>query len=277
MNTIINFMKRNYKILLVILCLSVALFAFKIDSNKKSDPEKDKMLLELLTFVIEKGHYNPAAIDDAFSKGIYKDYIQALDPSKRFFIQSDIDEFSKYETQLDDELLNKDLTFFDLTYNRLTKRMADNQKLYKEILSVPFNYSVDETFNTDYEKAPYAQNDQELKERWRKQIKLSTLSSLVDRLKMQENKEKGIVNQEDNKNSLDILKQGEFRNVIEKVKDDKSLDSGKPKTFEELEKITRESAAKSLDEYFGFMNELDREDWFSVYVNSITALSLIHI
>jgi carboxyl-terminal processing protease len=271
MNTIINFMKRNYKILLVILCLSVTLFAFKIESKQDADPGRDKMLLELLTFVIEKGHYSPAAIDDTFSKGIYKDYIQALDPSKRFFLQSDIDEFSKFETELDDELLNKELTFFDLTYNRLKKRMAENQKVYKELLATPFDYAVDETFNTDYEKAPYAQNAEELKERWRKQIKLSALSSLVDRLKIQENKEKGIVDKDDTKKPSDIIKQGEFQNDLEKEKIDKSLESGKPKTFEELEKITRESAAKSLDEYFGFMNELDRDDWFSVYINSITA------
>ena len=271
MNTIVNFMKRNYKILLVILCLSATLFAFKIESSKDADPGRDKMLLELLTFVIEKGHYSPALIDDTFSKGIYKDYIQALDPSKRFFLQSDIDEFSKFETELDDELLNKDLTFFDLTYNRLKKRMAENQKLYKELLASPFDYGVDETFNTDYEKAPYAQNAEELKERWRKQIKLSALSSLVDRLKIQENKEKGIVDKDDTKKPSDILKQGEFQNDLEKEKIDKSLESGKPKTFEELEKITRESATKSLDEYFGFMNELDRDDWFSVYINSITA------
>ena len=98
MDTIINFMKRNYKILIVVALVSVSLFAFKMNSFKSEDPEKDKMLLELLTFVIEKGHYNPAQIDDTFSKGIYKDYIEALDPSKRFFLQSDIDEFSKYET-----------------------------------------------------------------------------------------------------------------------------------------------------------------------------------
>ena len=264
-------MKRNYKILLVILCVSAGLFAFKIESNKDADPGRDKMLLELLTFVIEKGHYSPAVIDDTFSKGVYKDYIQALDPSKRFFLQSDIDEFSKFETELDDELLNKDLTFFDLTYTRLKKRMAENQKLYKELLASPFDYGVDETFNTDYEKAPYAQNNEELKERWRKQIKLSTLSSLVDRLKIQENKEKGIIDKDDSKKPTNILKQGEFQNDLEKEKIDKSLESGKPKTFEELEKITRESASKSLDEYFVFMNELDRDDWFSVYINSITA------
>jgi carboxyl-terminal processing protease len=246
------------------------LFAFKINSTISTDPEKDKMLLELLTFVIEKGHYNPAAIDDTFSKGVYKDYIQALDPSKRFFLQSDIDEFAKYEMELDDALLNKDLTFFDLTYNRLIKRMEEGKKLYKGILSKPFDYSIDETFNTDYEKAPYAKTTEELKERWRKQIKLSTLSSLTDRLEIQENKEKGIVEKE----GVTKLNEGEKFNVnpidTEINKTDKSS-GDKPKTFEELEKITRESSMKSLDEYFGFMKDLTRDDWFSVYINSITS------
>jgi len=108
-------MKRNYKILIAVVLVSATLFAFKMNSFKSEDPEKDKMLLELLTFVIEKGHYSPAQIDDSFSKGVYKDYIEALDPSKRFFLQSDIDEFSKYELLLDDQLLNKDLSFFNLT------------------------------------------------------------------------------------------------------------------------------------------------------------------
>jgi len=269
MDTITNFMKRNYKIILAVVLLSATLFAFKINSTKSVDPEKDKMLLELLTFVIEKGHYSPATIDDTFSKGIYKDYIEALDPSKRFFLQSDIDEFSKFETQLDDQLLNKDLTFFNLTYDRLMKRMNEGKNLYKDILSTPFDYTIDETFNTDYEKAPYVKNAQELKDRWRKQIKLSTLSSLTDRLKIQENKEKGIV-EKDVKSTSEIVKPGEFVDELATSEKDKSSD-GKPKTFDELEKITRESSLKSLDEYFGFMKDLTRDDWFSVYINSITA------
>lgn len=270
MDTIINFMKRNYKILIAVVLLSVTLFAFKINSDRSDDPEKDKMLLELLTFVIEKGHYDPAKIDDTFSKGIYKDYIEALDPSKRFFLQSDIDEFSKYETLLDDQLLNKELTFFNLTYNRLMKRMLEGKGFYKDILSTPFDYSVDESFNTDYEKAPYAKNTSELKEKWRKQIKLSTLSSLTDRLKIQENKEKGIV-EKDVKNTSEELKSGESVDGLSNLDTDKSSANDKPKTFEELEKITRESSLKSLDEYFGFMEDLTRDEWFSVYVNSITS------
>ena len=86
MNTIIQFMKRHYKIIVLVLAISLGLWSFVPKTN--SDPEKDKLLLELLTYVIEKGHYSPAAIDDDFSKGVYKDYFEAIDPSKRFFLQS---------------------------------------------------------------------------------------------------------------------------------------------------------------------------------------------
>ncbi|GGE99612.1 carboxy terminal-processing peptidase [Flavobacterium limi] len=240
MNAIIKFMKRNYKILIAVLCLSVVLFAFKVNADKTVDPDpnKDKMLLEILAFVIEKGHYNPPVVDDEFSKGIFKDYIEALDPSKRFFLQSDIDEFKQYELMLDDQFINKDLTFFNLTYTRLMKRMEESKKRYKIILAQPFNYNVDETFNADYEKIPYAKNTAEINERWRMQIKLSTLSSLVTKQKLEEDKKK-------------------------------TDPSYKVKSFEALEKETRESSLKSLDESFGNIKDLDKGDWFSVYVNSI--------
>ena len=168
MKTILNFMRRNYKILLLVMALSLAFWGF-MPKAKVVDPEKDKLLIELLSFVIQRGHYDPVAIDDNFSKGLYKDYLQALDPSKRFFLQEDIVEFSKYELNLDDEIKNRDLTFFDLTYTRLMQRIKESEGYYKSILSKPFDYTIDESFNTDYEKLPYANNITELKEKWRKQ------------------------------------------------------------------------------------------------------------
>lgn len=242
MNNVIQFMKRNYKILLVIITLSVALWSF-IPKEKASDPEKDKLLIELLAFVIEKGHYNPAAIDDAFSKGVYKDYLNALDPSKRFFLQSDIDEFAKYETKIDDFIREKDLTFFDLTYACLMKRMDESKSYYKEALANPFDYQKDENFNTDYETMPYSKNVQELKERWRLQLKLSALSSLVEKQKLEE----------------------------DKLKNKEAIKKSEPKTFQQLEKETRESTLNSLNDNFNFIADLNREDWFSVYVNAIAS------
>jgi len=231
-------MKRNYKILIAVVCLSATLFAFTINSKKEVDPDRDKLLLEILTFVIEKGHYNPAPIDDAFSKGVYKDYIAALDPSKRFFLQSDINEFSQFNTELDDQLINKDLTFFNLTYDRLMLRMEESKKIFKDILKKPFDYRIEEEFNVDYDKAPYSKNAAELKEKWRKQIKLSTLSSFTDKQKMEEDK---------------------------KLKDPSYI----VKTDVVLEKETRDGSLSSLNESFGFMNELKRDDWFTLYINSI--------
>jgi carboxyl-terminal processing protease len=220
----------------------VALWSF-IPKEKASDPEKDKLLIELLAFVIEKGHYNPAAIDDAFSKGVYKDYLNALDPSKRFFLQSDIDEFAKYETKIDDFIREKDLTFFDLTYACLMKRMDESKSYYKEALANPFDYKKDENFNTDYETMPYSKNVQELKERWRLQLKLSALSSLVEKQKLEE----------------------------DKLKNKEAIKKSEPKTFQQLEKETRESTLNSLNDNFNFIADLNREDWFSVYVNAIAS------
>jgi len=261
-------MKRNYKILGIVALLAIFLASFKTVSSElglnnsinsilgidkvNADPDKDKLLLELITFVIEKGHYDPAKIDDAFSKGVYKSYLESIDPSKRFFVQSDIDEFSKYEDKIDDMILNKDLSFFDLTYNRLKQRIKESEGFYKDILSKPFDFSKNEEFNTDYEKMPYPKNDDELRARWEKQLKLSVLSTVTDKQKLQDTPA-------DKKDSTkDAAKVS-----------DKKADDGKKKTFAELEKEARESTLKSLDDYFGVIDDLKREEWFSVYLNSI--------
>lgn len=230
---------------MVVAVLAVALWSFIPTGQKKaSDPEKDKLLIELITFVIEKGHYSPADIDDEFSKGVYKDYLESIDPSKRFFIQSDIQEFAKYETQLDDMILNRDLSFFDLTYQRLQKRIKEADRFYKEILAEPFDFTVPDEFNIDYDKQPYPANDAGLKTRWEKQLKLSVLSTVVDKQKVQD------------------------APADKKTDMEKKADEPK-KTLAELEKEARESAKKSLDDYFDFIEDLEREEWFTMYLNAI--------
>lgn len=238
-------MKRNYKVLLLVAVLSVALWSF-IPKQKASDPEKDKLLLELITFVIEKGHYDPAAIDDTFSKGVYKSYLENIDPSKRFFIQSDIDEFSKYEDKLDDMINNRDLTFFNLTYQRLQERIKESESIYKDVLAAPFNFNGDDQYNADYEKMPYAKNKEELKARWEKQLKLSVLSTVTDKQKVQESGKEG-----------------------KDAKDKTAKAPEAPKSFQQLEKEARESTLKSLNDYFDFVDGMKREEWFSVYLNAI--------
>ena len=233
-----EYMKRNYKVILVITVLSAVLWSF-IPSEKKSDPEKDKLLLELLTMVLERGHYSPVAIDDAFSKKVYAKYLDGIDPTKRFFLQTDIEEFSKYELQIDDMIKRKDLTFFNLTNSRLLQRMEECRAIYEEVLAAPFDFTTNENINVDYEKLPYAKNKKELIDRWRKQLKLQALSTITDKQKLEEDK--------------------------------KSKDASyRAKSFDGIEKEVRENSLKSLNEYFDFIQkELTRNDWFSIYINAI--------
>ncbi len=232
-------MKRNYKFALVALIGSTLLSCTLFAQSKESSTDKDKTLVELLTYVIDNGHYSPATIDDNFSKGVYKAYLEALDPSKRFFTQADITEFAKYETQLDEQIKAKDLAFFELTYNRLLKRTKEAEKYYREILAQPFDFSKNENLNVDYEKQPYPKNDAGLRERWEKQLKLSVLSTVTDKQKMQD------------------------------TADAAAKPADKNKSFGELEKEARESTLKSLDDYFDFIDKMERNEWFSMYLNAI--------
>lgn len=248
MNAIVKFMKRNYKIIVIVAVLAVALWSF-IPRKKESDPERDRLLVELLTTVVKNLHYDPAAIDDTFSKGVYKSYLEALDPSKRFFIQSDIDEFAKYELQIDDMINNRDLSFFNLTYDRFVKRVKETEGFYREILAQPFDFKKDETFNVDYEKQPYSKTDADLKKRWENQLKLSVLSTVTDKQQVQD--------------ELAKAKPGDA------AYDAKAKKDNKVKSFEELEKEARESTLKSLNEYFDFVDKMEKDEWFTVYLNAI--------
>lgn len=258
MHPIVRFMKKNYKVLVAIVILSATLFAFNITQKPKDNPEKDKLLLELLQYVVSQGHYSPKDIDDNFSKSVYKSFLKTIDADKKFFLQSDIDEFSVYETKIDDQIKNADLSFFNLVYNRLIIRTQESKAYYKEVLAKPFDYNIDESLNVNNDDVPYCKTVEELKDKWRKQIKLSTLASLVEKQKNAEDKKNGI------KPEIEYLEDGVT------VKPVPADDSGsKPKNFEQLEIETRESSRKSWDDYYTFMKDIERDDYFSIFVNAI--------
>lgn len=264
MNTIWAFMKKNYKVIFLVLGMAALLWGF-IPKKDKDNPEKDQLLLELITYLLEKGHYDPVAIDDNFSKEVYKEYIKALDPTKRFFIQADIDEFSKYEYLIDDMIQLRDFSFFDLTEKRIVQRMNNAKAIYKEILATPFDYNVDEVFDADYDKQDFPVDEEALKVRWQKQLKLNVLSSIHDKMKLQDAENKPDEEELSDEELSEITGELEIDTTEKKVTKEKV----EIKSFEELEIEAREGTLKSLNEYFEFVDDLERKDWLSVYLNTI--------
>ena len=221
-------MKQNINIFLVSILIAFASCSFT--SKSFDNPDKDKLLMQLVTYLLEEGHFEPKDINDTFSEGVYESFLNQVDPFKNYFYQSDIKEFEAYKTDLDDQILKHDVGFFNLVYKRLLTRIEDSRKVYKQVLEVPFDYNLEETFSTDYENKSYASSKSEMKDSWRKQLKFSTLSN--------------------------------YHDLVSEEKEIK-------KSNTDLEAEAREATLKSLNESASYIDDLRREDWLSMYINAI--------
>ncbi|AUC86317.1 tail-specific protease [Polaribacter sp. ALD11] len=205
---------------------------------KNSDPEKDKILVYVLKNILTRGHFLVKDMNDDFSEQVFKSFIDGLDPSKRYFTQKDIKEFSKYKYEIDNQLLKDDVSFYNLVYSNFTEKIKTAKSYYGELLAQPFNFNKNETIDLDYDKVPFAKNENELVNYWRKQLKLNVLSRVQGKLEKQE----------------------------AKGKKDKKF---KKKSFKALEEEARAEVLKNMDELYLRIEELEHEDWFSTFLNSV--------
>ena len=218
--------------------ISVIVF-FELSANKFDDPNKDKLLVELVSVVLDRLHYDPKIIDDDFSKSVYDDYIKAIDPQKRFLLKSDIEKFDQYKLLIDDQIKSSSIDFFNLTYETLMSRVDEVESFYIDVLNNPFDFNIDENLNTDFEQLDYALGLNDKISIWRKRLKLSTLDGFATKKIVQEEKD-----------SLDDSEK-ELKSDIE------------------LEIESRNAILENLKDFFDFNDDLERKDWFSIYLNSI--------
>jgi carboxyl-terminal processing protease len=257
-------MKKNFTLAFMVLLVAVTSCSFTNTSFENND--KDKLLLDLITYVLEKGHYEPKNINDSFSSNVFDDFIDVIDPTKRYFIESDIKEFEQYRFQIDDQIKNTDITFFNLVYQRLMTRMDDAKEIYEELLNQPFDYAAKEFINIDYKEEAFASNKRELKERWRKQLKYNTLGVYDNKISDGVQAAAGY-----SKSEASGGESSDMASAFTKLKtyELKSTDKLGDLTVAEIEVAARETTRNTLDEFFDFVDDLERKDWFVQYINTI--------
>ena len=227
-------------VFLILVMLISSLHISAVENNTTKDPEKDRILIYVLKNILARGHFVEKDMNDDFSAYVFKDFINGLDPNKRYFTQKDIKDFSKYKYEIDNQLLNDDISFFNLVYNRFTEKLKTSKTYYNNLLAQPFNFTKNETVEINFDKLEFAKNDNQLIDYWRKQLKLNTLSRVKDKTDQQE----------------------------EKIKKDKNF---KKKTFVTLENEAREEVLKNMNELYVRIEELNHEDWFSTFLNSVVS------
>ena len=213
----------------------VAFASCSFTTKTFDNPDKDKLLMQLVTYLLEQGHFQPKDFNDDFSEEVYTRFLKTIDPYKHYFYRSDLKEFETYKTDLDDQIKNYNVQFFNLVYQRLTQRIEESKAVYTDVLTQPFNYELDETYQSDTDQLDYVSSKKEMMDRWRKQLKFSTLTNYHDLLS-----------------------------------DNESDESEQEKTKSDLEEEAREATLKNLQEVSVYFDDLRRDDWLSMYINAIS-------
>ena len=232
-------MSKNLFTLLIAFIMCLASCSFVSKDFDTSD--KDNLIIQLITYVLDQAHYLDKEINDEFSEKVFDTFLENLDPYKRYFYVSDIEEFSKYKYLIDDAFKNPNLDFFELVYNRYNKRMLESEKIFNDILSKPFDFNKDEVCECDFEELDYVKTKDQLFDRWRKLLKIYVIENYHN----------------------------EIEDDLRKSKEDPDFILRNPVL---IEKKTRESLKETMQQNYAFISEeMQRSDWFSVYINSFVS------
>jgi carboxyl-terminal processing protease len=201
---------------------------------KPTPADKDAVLLQAINNALTMLHYSPQAMSDDFSKKTYKLYLDRSDAGRRFFTQQDIDQLKPFETQLDEQFKASDFTFFNKSIELLDKGMVKAEGFYQKALEMPIDFTKSEKVELDGDKKPYAKDDAELADMWRRMVKYEVMTRLVNKL---EDKEKG-------------------------------KDAVKDKSEADLQKAALAEVTKQYNDYFKRIKKMKREERLTTYLNS---------
>ena len=242
-------MFKNFKLnkLLLFIPLTSLMFCF---NAPRDDNEKMSTIMVSVKNTLSYLHYNPKPINDAYSQDVYKKYFETIDPVKRYFLQSDMDEFSKHKTKLDDYLNNGDLTFFNLTNERMMQRIDDISKITKDIFSKPINLDEDESIVLEPKIKQNPKNQQELYTEWKKFIKYNILQE-IETLNSKE---------ESQRKKKDSFQKNGLKDTV----------NVKVMTPEQKRVKATDEVKDLLTNSFTRIKKVKKMDWFSRYMNAYT-------
>lgn len=196
-----------------------------------------RLLAYLVRQDLEAYHFTHKKIDDKFSEAAFGIYLKDLDGKKRLLLKEDVDKLRAFSDRIDDELNSGRLTLPDVGEKILARRVAVVRDMVDGLLSKDFDFSKNETIETDSDKLDYCRTDQELRERWRKLLKYQVLHR--------------------------------YLNLIE----DKGAGSGdkkKTKPAKDLQNIARAKIRKTYDTYFSQILQEKEREHFNRYFDAVT-------
>jgi carboxyl-terminal processing protease len=204
--------------------------------NNDPNPEKEAVLMHSIMEGLNRMHFQPKKVDDAFSKQVFNLYLKDTDSGKRFYNKADYEQMQQFENQLDDQATAGTFEFFNLSEQLMVANIAKTATWYKEILASPMNFDANDNIQVDGEKLDWAKDDKELRSRWENWLRYEVLSRITN----------------------------------EQEKQEKADFKGDKKTFAQLEIDQRKKVLDVYDKWYKRLGKLDRVKRMEGYFNAIT-------
>ena len=149
------------------------------------DAGRNRLIAYMLSHQLTAQHFSHKALDDDLSQAAFDLYLRVLDPRKRFFLKEDIKQFEAFRLKIDDELRRGLIVLPDTGAIFLNERVAAVQGIVDLVMDAGFDPDHEDYLEGDWEKLEYAENFAELKERWRRILKLQVINNYLDLLEKQ--------------------------------------------------------------------------------------------
>src|SRR5215212_8208302 len=129
--------------------------------------------------MLEQNHYLRQKFDDTISSKLLDHYIEALDPQHSNFLESDIRDFERYRTNLDDMMSsrrNADTTPSCEIFNRFMKRLQQRIGYVDEVLkNEQFSFNGEDRITINRRELPYPADLAAAKQLWLERLKFEYL------------------------------------------------------------------------------------------------------
>ena len=138
--------------------------------NIKPD-EQQSLVTKEVVGLLENYNYKKPKLNDSISSIVFDRYIKALDPSRYYFLESDIKEFETNRYNLDDDFRIGDLSTPFYIFNVYLKRYNERVNYSISQIKNKYDFNQNDTYVYDREKLPWAKTAAELDEIWKKRVK----------------------------------------------------------------------------------------------------------
>jgi len=231
--------KRWFRAILVSVTLLLAgLFFMPAPMNATIPDELDQNRARLLTYVLRRqveNHFSGKNLDDNLSKAAFNLYIKQLDYQKRLLLAAEVEQLEVFSDRIDDEVQSGRIILAPQAFRLLGNSVARAEKLAEKALAAPFDFTVAESYETDPEKLEFCETEAGLAERWRMDLKYSTLTRY-----------------------LNLLEDSEIEDPLK----------ASPEVQQEKELEARDKVRKQYHQYFERLKKETLKDHYDRYLNA---------